>query len=161
MNSNSPTWWSYEELARHVLMHFAGKLGISEVEANQKIKGESGTAWEIDAKGVNADGCGFLVVQCKERSAARLNQAEIGSLAFTVEDLGAQGAIIVTSIGLQEGAKKVAQHEDFKVVFLPKEATHEEFFASYGNLLIRKIPADHMGVGIGLASLTYSKAETK
>jgi hypothetical protein len=160
MSSNPQTWRSYEDLARHVLLHFADMLGISEVEAKQRLIGATGTQWEIDAKGVMTDGRGFLVVECKERSAARLDQATIGSLAFTVKDVGAQGAVIVTSIGLQEGAEKVAQHEDFKVVFLPKDGTFEQFFASCGNCLLQKV-SERANASLALTSLVFYPAEKK
>jgi Restriction endonuclease len=160
MTSGTQTWRSYEELARHVLMCFADMLGISEVEAKQRLMGATGTEWEIDAKGVKADGRGFLVVECKERSAARLDQATIGSLAFTVQDVGAQGAVIVTSIGLQEGAKKIAEHQDFKIVFLRKESTFEQFFASCGNCLLAKV-SDHATSSLALTGFVVSKAEGK
>ena len=151
MSSNAQTWRGYEELARHVLLHFAGMLGISEVEAKQRLMGAAGTEWEIDAKGILTGGRGFLVVECKERSTERLNQASIGALAFTVEAVGAQGAIIVTSIGLQEGAEKIAKRHDFKMVFLPKDGTFEDFFASCGNCLLRGV-SDRACNGFALSS---------
>jgi hypothetical protein len=160
MASSTQTWRSYEELARHVLQHFADILGISEVEAKQRLAGASGTRWEVDAKGVMADGNGFLIVECKQRSGARLNQGTVGQLAFAVKDVGAQGAIIVTSTDLQEGARKIAQHEGFKMVYLPKAGTFEEFFASCGNCLLQKI-TDRMSVSVTFAGGVYTKAETK
>src|SRR5271165_66258 len=108
MNLQPQSWKNYEELARHVISYFADIIGITAVEAKQQLQGRSGTRWEIDAKGVCTDGKGFLVIECKERSTSRLDQGTIGTLAFIVQDVGATGAVIVTSIGLQGGAEKVA-----------------------------------------------------
>jgi hypothetical protein len=136
ISMTSKSWRNYEELARCVVRHFSDQLGISEIEGKQRLVGATGTKWEIDAKGVTSEGTGFLVIECKQRSKKRLSQATVGALAFTVQDLGAQGAVIVTSIGLQEGAEKVAKHCDFKIVFLPRESTFEEFVAKCGNLIL-------------------------
>jgi hypothetical protein len=160
MSSKVQTWRSYEELARHVLLHFGDLLGISEAEAKQRLMGKTGAEWEIDAKGVMTGGRGFLVIECKERSTARLNQAAIGSLAFTVEDVGAAGAIIVTNTGLQEGAGKVAKHHDFKIVYLPKDGTFEEFFASCGNYLLRGV-SERVSNELALASFVVFPTEKK
>lgn len=151
MSKNSQTWRNYEELARHVLLSFADMLGISEVEAKQRLAGASGTKWEIDAKGVMADGYGFLIIECKERDDARLKQDDIASLAFKVKDVGAHGAVIVTSIGLQEGAEKIAKYCDFKVVYLPKNQSFEQFVAHCGNRIFQKL-SDRANETHGLGS---------
>jgi hypothetical protein len=155
MTPTSKSWQNYEDLARYVLRYFGEQLGISEVEAKQRLIGASGTEWEIDAKGVAVGGTGFLVIECKERSSARLNQATVGSLAFTVQDLGAKGAVIVTSIGLQEGAEKLAQHCDFKTVFLSRESTFEEFVAKCGKLVVLMCRPERVTMSVGLTECSY------
>ena len=59
-------WADYEDVARHVLQQLAKQLGLAEVEGKQKLPGlDSGTEWEIDAKGVR-DGDGTIVViECR------------------------------------------------------------------------------------------------
>ncbi|TAL03281.1 MAG: hypothetical protein EPO07_06500 [Verrucomicrobia bacterium] len=151
-------WENYEELTRYVVCHFADLLGISLVEAKQKIEGRSGTAWEIDAKGVCADG-GFLVIECKDRSSTRLNQAVVGSLAFCVQDTGATGAVIVTSIGLQEGADKVARHLGFHTLYLPSESAFEGFIARCLNRVLAKPRADHVGLSVSFLGGSYTRID--
>ena len=133
-------------------------FGISEIEAKQRLMGDAGTSWEIDAKGVVEDG--FLVIECKERSTARLKQHEIAALAFTIKDLGAKGGVIVTSIGLQKGAKKIAEKHDFKIVYLPKESTFEQYVARCGDRIAMKI-SDNFSSSGGLGSLTVNSPEHK
>ncbi len=142
MNSQSQSWKNYEELARHVILHFADIIGITAVEAKQRLQGKSGKRWEIDAKGICSGGKGFLVIECKERSKSRLRGSTIGALAFTVQDIGAAGAVIVTSIGLQKGAEKLAKHQGFHAVYLPKESTFEDYVARCGNCILHKLPPE-------------------
>jgi hypothetical protein len=132
-------------------MCFADMLGISEVEAKQRLIGADGEKWEIDARGVKVDEGGFFVVECRQRSTARLKKDDIAALAFKVNMVGAQGAVIVTSIGLQKGAEKVAKYQDFKMVFLPKEGTFEEFFARCGDRLFQKL-TERVGASFSLIS---------
>ena len=154
MNSEPKSWQNYEELARHVLLHFADIVGISSVEAKQRLQGQSGTPWEIDAKGICSDGAGFLVIECKERKSSRLNQGTIATLAYTVRDVGAAGAVIITSIGLQEGAKKVASQHGFHKVYLPKESTFEDFVARCGNRVVHKLPTEKASCSVSIVSAT-------
>ncbi len=155
------TWRSYEEVARHVLHHFADLLGISEVEAKQRLMGACGTQWVIDAKGVAADGDGFLVIECKERTNKRLDQDTIGALAFKVRDLAAKSAVIVTSVGLQKGAQQIAKDYNFHTVFLPKDQTFEEFVASCGNRIVRKCYPEKASASVCLVSATVIPPDKK
>jgi hypothetical protein len=152
MNSKPKNWQNYEELARHVLLHFADIVGISSVEVKQRLQGRSGTCWQIDAKGICSDGAGFLVIECKERKSSRLNQRTIAALAFTVRDVGATGAVIITSIGLQKGAKKVASQLGLHEMYLPKESTFEDFVAKCGNRVFHKLPPVQVGCSASIVS---------
>ena len=52
------TWESYEGVARFLLEKLGDALGLGleSVEGKQTLVGESGAEWEIDGKGVKADG---------------------------------------------------------------------------------------------------------
>ena len=154
MNLEPKSWKSYEELASHILSHFADIVGISSVQAKQRLQGQSGTCWEIDAKGICSDGAGFLVIECKERHSSRLNQDIIATLAYKVQDVGAAGAVIITSIGLQKGAKKVASKKGFHIVYLPKESAFEDFVARCGNRVVRRLPTEQAACSSSVVSAT-------
>lgn len=158
MPRNSKTWRRYEELAPYILRRFADIFGISEIEAKQRVMGRGGTQWEIDAKGIVADG--FLIVECKERTSAKLNKDVIAALGFKVRDSGAKGGIIITTIGLQKGAKKIAEQYDFKIVYLPKESTFEQYVASCGERIAMKI-SEKVNASMGLTSFTVNPPENK
>lgn len=126
-------WKSYEEVAQYLLNQFADNFQLGRVEGKQIVPGESGTDWELDAKGVKANGKGFLIVECRRYTSSRLKQKVVGGLAFQIEDTGADGGIIVSPLGLQKGAKKVAEHKSIKQVILAPESTNSNYLLSFLN----------------------------
>ena len=69
------TWQTYEEVATYLLDLFAKEFGLDRVESKQKIEGKRvDTLWEIDAKGVRDDNGGFMIVECKRHTTAKLSQ---------------------------------------------------------------------------------------
>ena len=100
-------WRTYEEVAAYLLNRFAKEFGLKTVEGKQKIQGQSGAWWEIDAKGIR-EGNEAIIVECRRHTTEKLKQEELGGVAFRVIDIGATGGITVSPLGLQEGAEKVA-----------------------------------------------------
>ena len=123
-------WQRYEQTAQHLLNEFAGHFGLGKVEGKQIVPGESGTDWEIDAKGVVAGGEGFLIVECRRRT-SRTSQEQVAALAYRIGDTGAQGGILVTPVELQSGAKKIAEHEHIHHVILNKDSTTEAYVVEF------------------------------
>ena len=120
------TWRSYEEVARYLLDRFKARLGLCRVEGKQVLPGASGTAWEIDAKAVNEDATSLLV-ECRRYENSKIPQSEVASLAFIIQDVGASGGILVSPLGLQSGAKKVAESALIWNCRLDANSTTEEF----------------------------------
>ncbi len=125
------SWQSYEEVATYLLNEFAEYFGLECVEGKQRVPGKK-TDWEIDAKGIAKNGEGFLVVECKRRK-GRLSQGLICSLAYSIQDTGAQGGIVVTPIDLQKGAKKIAAHENIHHVILDQNSTTSQYVLRFLN----------------------------
>jgi hypothetical protein len=97
----------------------AHEFGLVRVEGKQKILGSStGTEWEIEGKGVTTRDKEFVIVECRRYTTSRLKQECVGALAYRISDTGASGGILVTPIGLQEGAKMVAACENIVTVIL-------------------------------------------
>ena len=119
-------WERYEQTAQYLLNEFATHFGLGRVEGKQLVPGESGTEWEIDAKGVKVDGEGFLIVECR-RWKSSLSQGQVAELAYRVRDARAQGGILVTPTELQKGARKVAEYESIHHVILDKDSTTEAY----------------------------------
>jgi hypothetical protein len=124
----SDGWKSYEEVATYLLNQFAKEFNLDRVEPKQKVKGlRSGTEWTIDAKGVRNNNEGFVIVECRRYSLAKQNQEKIGGLAYRIIDTGAVGGIIVSPLGIQEGAAKIAAAEHISNVQLDIKSTPTEF----------------------------------
>ena len=115
---------TYEQVAAFLLNEFADHLGLERVEGKQDVPGlVSGTTWEIDGKGLKADGEAFIIIECRRYTDSRPNQEALGALAYRIRDTGAAGGIIVTPLGIQEGAAKIACAEGIVSVRLDPTST--------------------------------------
>lgn len=127
-------WQSYEEVATFLLNNCASEFGLSKVEGKQNVSGlRSQTEWEIDAKGVREGNEGFIIIECRRHTTSKQNQERIASLAYRIIDTGAQGGIIVSPLGLQEGAQKIANAERIVNVKLNHDCTPYEFVMQFLN----------------------------
>jgi len=125
-------WRSYEEVARYLLNQFAEIWNLSSVEGKQSIKG-SCTDWEIDAKGINIDGEGFIIVECRRHTTSKISQEAAAAVAYRITDTGAAGAIIVSPLGFQLGAKKIANASNIHSVKLNQNSTIRSYFMEFLN----------------------------
>jgi len=114
------------------------------VEEKQKVKGLSETEWEVDVLAYNVDGGKLVLVECKHRSKAALPQDSLAGFAYKIKDTNADHGIIVTTIGLQEGADKIANQ-----IFVKKtdnvrlvESFKAELYDSNGTLKDKRIAGD-------------------
>ena len=128
----STTWQCYEEVAQYLLNQFAEHFGIDCVEESQSIPGQSGTNWVIDAKGVKDNETGFLIVECRRHN-RRIEQGYVGQVAYEIIDTGAKGGIIVSPLGFQKGAKKVAEYSNIESVILDPQSTKKEYIIKFLN----------------------------
>lgn len=126
-------WTTYEEVAAYLLDQFAEHFGLGRFEGKQVVAGESGTEWEIDAKGCAADGGHFIVVECKRHTKTGISQAITAALAWSIQDVGASGGILVSPIGLQEGARKVASKAGIVEVVLDQNSTTSDYVLKFLN----------------------------
>ena len=121
-------WETYEQVSAYLLNLFAHEFGVDFFEGKQNVEGkESGTNWEIDAKGVKNDTGGFMIVECKHWDKAKVPQGIIGHLAYSIIDAGAIGGIIVSPLGVQEGGHKVAAARNIFEVRLDAHSTRRDF----------------------------------
>ena len=127
-------WKSYEEVATYLLNQMASKFGLKRVEGKQTLTGVSGTNWEIDAKGVktNSDEA-FVIIECRRYTKEKVKQEPVGGLAYRILDTRAKGGIIVTPLGLQAGAEKIASAENIISVILTENSTPENYMLKFLN----------------------------
>ena len=127
-------WANYEEVARYVLQQLGKKFGLADVEGKQKVSGrQSGTEWEIDAKGVREADGSIILVECR-RYKSRLNQEALAAVAYRIIDSGAAGGITVSPLRLQKGAAKVAKAGRIEHVQLRPESTRDQWIAEIGQV---------------------------
>lgn len=127
-------WQTYEEVATYLLNRIADEFGLSNFEGKQKVIGKrSATEWEIDAKGVKESDEIFIIVECRRYTTSKQTQEKIGALAYRIMDTEAAGGIIVSPLGLQEGAEKVAKAEKIQTVILNKNCTTENYILEFLN----------------------------
>lgn len=124
-------WLRYEKVATSLLDRFASEFGLFCVEGKQPVTGQSGTSWAIDAKGVRSDGEGFFVVEVRRNTPRRLTQEDVAAIAFRISDTGATGGIIVSPLGLQDGAKKVAASGNIIAVQLDCNSSTENYLVRF------------------------------
>lgn len=125
-------WRSYEEVAQFLLNEFAAKFGLARVEGKQSVHGRrSNTEWEIEGKGVYSDEAKFVIMECRRYTTSRVKQEAVGALAYRISDTGAEGALLVTPLPLQEGAAKVAAAEKVVSVILRPDSTNSEYMLQF------------------------------
>lgn len=128
-------WSNYEEVAAFLLNRYRDEFGLSEVQPKQSSSGTA-TTWEIDAKGIR-DGSGAIVlIECRRYPTRRINQKDAGSIAYQIIDTAADGAIVVTPIGLQAGAARIAECNNIVTVRLPPESTNSSYVLRFLNKVI-------------------------
>jgi len=132
-------WKTYEEITKHIINDIRKHLGLNRVEEKQRRKGlNSNTDWEIDAVAYDDKSEGLVLIECRFRSKSKINQEAIAGLAYRIKDTGAERGIIVTTIGLQEGAKKVAKAEKIAELKIDPNSTDENYIASLANIIFAK-----------------------
>jgi hypothetical protein len=152
-------WETYEEVAAYLLHKFSSELELKYVEGKQHLEGlKSGTQWEIDAKGIKDDGVGFIIIECRRYTTSKQNQEKLASLAYRIIDTGAEGAILVSPLGFQEGALKVAAAENIVEVCFNENSTQSDYLMTFlGNVMAGK--TDQMIVTIAPATHILRKVK--
>jgi Restriction endonuclease len=144
MSDQSQSWQSYEQVAVEIMNKIAAMLGLESVEGKQSVYGSrTGTDWEIDGKGVKVGGESFVIIECRRYSKQKQKQEQVGALAYRIRDTGASGAILVSPLGFQEGAKKVAAAENIQEFIMGPDSTSDAFVVSFLNNVVIGAPTAH------------------
>ena len=143
MAKEPKTWEKYEEVACYLLGEMGDALGLrlASVEGKQTLVGESGAEWEIDGKGVKADGAGIVVVECRRYTTSKVKQGAVAQLAWTISDLGASGGIVVTPIGVQKGGQLIARSAGIQIVHLDADSSTTAYVLKFLRDVLIGVPA--------------------
>jgi hypothetical protein len=158
MTEHEKKWETYEDVAVYILDQIASELGLDKVEGKQDVYGSrSGTNWEIDGKGVKVGGEGFVIIECRRYTKSKQKQEQVAGLAYRIIDTGAAGGIIVSPLGLQEGAAKVAAAENIQEVHMDANSTHTDYVLQFLNHIFAGIALK--GEGTMTATGTVIRAD--
>jgi hypothetical protein len=154
-------WRRYEQAAADILHEVRVQFGFERVEGKQSIVGlRTGADCEIDAKGVSEGGQTFVIIECRRYTTSKLKKDHLRAVAHRIMDTGAAGGIVVTPIGLQEGAKIIAAAENITHVRLPLNATPEQFALEFlGKVIVRPRGVAAKGE-VGRVTATTDKGQT-
>jgi hypothetical protein len=153
-------WETYEEVATYLLNQIAQEFGLAYVEGKQAVVGlESGTTWTIDAKGVCEDGESFFIIECRRYTTSRIDQEAVGGLAYRIRDSGAAGGIIVSPLGLQAGAAKVAAATQIHSVQLGPHSTTSEYIMRFLNLIMIGLKPEGIAVSQQILGIRLEPAD--
>jgi len=134
VSDSDKAWENYEEVAVYLLDQVGDRLGLDfeRVEGKQDIYGSrSGAKWEIDGKGVKVGEEGIVIIECRRYTTSRQKQA--AGLAYRIIDTGAVGGILVSPLGFQKGAKKIAAAEGIQEVFMDENSTRSDYMVKFLN----------------------------
>ncbi len=134
MTMQDKKWETYEDVAVYLLDQFASELGLKHVEGKQDVYGSrSLTNWEIDGKGVKLGDEGFVIIECRRYTTSKQSQEKVAALAYRITDAGASGGILVSPLGFQEGAKKVAAAESITEILMDANSTRTDYMLRFLN----------------------------
>lgn len=155
---STKSWKSYEDVTRQLLTDIRQYLDLERVQGKQKVKGQiTGIDWEVDAIGYEVGTEQLVLVECKKRSGSKISQETIGGFAYRIQDTGAERGILVTTIGIQEGAKKVANAAKITEIRLDINSTDENYIAQIANAFFAKLSIK----AIGKVDLNYEVKRAK
>jgi hypothetical protein len=136
-------WRNYEDAARKIigkLNSMKDELRIEKITDKQKIKGKSGEEWEMEIMASDSESGKPILLECK-CWAKPIPRDVIVSLAYKIKDVGGERGFIITTIGLQKGAKKIAELENIEIIKLNYDATADRF-----DLVLPNRGQHHLGV---------------
>lgn len=108
-------WERYEDAGREVMRLLAKDIGVEEVvDKKQEFQGTA-CPWEIEVAGYKSDGT-LVVFECRKRG-RNVEKGEMGSFAYVIEDLEAEGYVVCQK-KFSKGAKKIADHHKIEHINL-------------------------------------------
>lgn len=132
-------WRKYEDYTRQILNDERVQKYLKKYFhlSNLKIKPKNtlpgkktGIKWEIDGYGYDTDGH-LVLIESKHYSSNKVEQNVIAAFAYIIQDVEAKHGIVVTTLGLQSGALKVAKAENIGVIELDYNSTNGNFVVRF------------------------------
>lgn len=153
------SWENYEQVATELLRQIKEHFGLSDVEPKQKVAGTD-TDWVIDAKGIRSETGRIVVIECRRYTTSGIDQEAMGGLCFKVQDLGADGGILVSPFLPQKGARQIAAARNIALVRLTPDSTTTNYLLHFLNKVMAGNFVDSISVTPGIDSIELIDEET-
>ena len=127
----------YEHVTRFIFNSLREQFGYESVEGNTHLHGKiSEGLRQIDVTVYKGDK--QIIVECK-RHKTKVDIKTMGEFVFMIEDVGADGGIIVSAAGFSKRAEKIAKSKKIKTAILNLDATEDDYILKFGEHLWRGI----------------------
>lgn len=166
MLKKQTSWKKYEYYTSKILNDEVVKKYLEEkfhlidikIKPKEKLPGECGTNWEVDAYGYDVNQQ-LILIECKHYKKASVEQNIIAAFAYIIKDVRASKGIVVTTQGLQEGASKVAQHEGIELLPLDYNSTNKNFVLRFpkNNQAVATFTEEFGGISAVVTHSSYTK----
>lgn len=149
MLEKQSNWKKYEEYTSRILndhnvqellKKYIGTVDIKTKSLSSlgledwNLKGKkSGCIWNVDGFGYDNSGERVLI-ECKHSSNREIEQNVLAAFAYIIKDVEAKSGIIVTTRGLQSGAKQLAKAENIGLIILDYNSTDKNFKITFNTL---------------------------
>lgn len=127
--SSNKEWENYEIVVQKLINKLDDvktELKLGRIEGKRKMRGASGEEWEIDIIAYDSTDGKPVLVECKHWN-RKVTRDILATLVYKIRDVGSDRGIIVTTSGLQEGAKRIADTENVDIIILKRGSSIYEF----------------------------------
>lgn len=129
----------FERITRLILKNLREHLGYETVEGSKRYRGKSsGRKRQIDISVYRTDGK-MIIVECK-RHTRKVDIKIMGEFYYVINrEIGADGGLLVSSVGFDAGAQAVANAEKIGMATLNSDATEYDYILEIAGQLWRGI----------------------
>jgi hypothetical protein len=148
----------WEIAIKTILQDLSDFLQITNVEGEPKTKmklaGNSGAKWQCDLVALRAmkdtTDMKRVKIECKCSARDGIEQKELAAMAWSLEDTGAAGLIVVNK-ELQDGAQKVAEQAEIGVLEFTPGDSEGNYRAKLTNWFEHTVYALGFSVNVGIS----------
>ncbi|MEH2402937.1 restriction endonuclease [Nostoc sp.] len=149
-------WETYEDVARQLIDDIKFHLGLSLVnEDKRKFKKNDGGECEVDVSAYDMSDEKLVLVECRKKKEP-LSQEEVHGFAYRIQQTNAKRGIIVTTIGLQQGARIAADGAKIALIRLDGNSAKQEYIAKITQQIFVKVTDTFNGISCvgGISTVT-------
>jgi hypothetical protein len=136
----------YEDITRKIISENREFFGLNRVEPGPtSVPAIHGGKYKIEVLAYRKGDERLILFECRDRE-DRLDQEETGGFAYRIQVTGAAKGYLVTPVGLQSGARIVADYEKIGQITIPRGATAGNYLARFLDQILLK-STENLGLG--------------